>query len=247
MALHNGKSATIDFPEPESLYERGWYLRQDVIWSKKNPMPESVTDRCTKSHEYIFLLTKSAKYYYDADAIKEPIKDASASRLIQDVENQEGSSRVPGKTNGKMKAVKFGGNKQCPDTRLQSGKEWNPKQDGGGTGFKNHSGYFGPNGEPLTGIMANKKSVWNITTKGYSGAHFATFPEKIPTLCIKAGTKEGDTVLDPFAGSGTTLEVAKRLGRKYIGIELNEKYVKELIEPRLANVNPLFTPHSSMN
>lgn len=218
-----------------ALSDSGWYLRQDIIWSKPNPMPESVTDRCTKSHEYIFLLTKSSRYYYDQESIKEPLKDTSMARLIQDVENQEGSSRVPGKTNGKMKAVKFGGNNLCPDTRLQSGKEWNPKMAGGGSGVNGHSGYFDADGQPLCGITANKKSVWTVTTKGYKDAHFATFPEKLIEPCVLAGSRVGDTVLDPFNGACTTGLVALKHRRNYIGIELNPDYVK-LSEKRLRNL-----------
>jgi DNA modification methylase len=150
-----------------ALQADGWWLRQDIIWHKPNPMPESVTDRCTKAHEYIFLLTKSATYYFDNEAIKQPITDSSINRLCQDVENQEGSDRVPGKTNGKMKAVRFGGNKLCPDTRLQSGNEWNP---------------------PVKGTLANKRSVWTIPSSPYSEAHFATFPPDLIKPCILAGT-----------------------------------------------------------
>jgi DNA modification methylase len=88
-----------------ALQADGWYLRQDIIWHKPNPMPESVTDRCTKAHEYVFLLSKSARYFYDAAAIAEPVAPSTVERLSQDVENQRGSDRVPGKTNGTMKAV----------------------------------------------------------------------------------------------------------------------------------------------
>jgi len=186
-----------------ALRADGWYLRQDIIWHKPNPMPESVTDRCTKSHEYMFLLSKSASYYYDHAAIKTPIKETSVARLAQNVEAQNGSDRVPGKTNGKMKAVKFGGNKQCPDTRLQSGNEWNPLGD-----------------------MANKKSVWTVPTQGFSEAHFATYPPDLIKPCIMAGTRCGDVVLDPFGGSGTTGQVALELGRKATLIELNPDYAK---------------------
>jgi len=189
-----------------ALRADGWYLRQDIIWAKPNPMPESVKDRCTKSHEYIFLLSKSAKYYYDYEAIKEPIKDSSISRLGQDVENQKGSDRVPGKTNGKMKAVKFGGNKAEAD----------------GTTY----------------ITANKKSVWFVTTKPYREAHFATFPPDLIEPCILAGSKEGDIVLDPFNGSGTTGEVSIKHRRNYIGCELNPDYIK-LTHKRLAKVQPV--------
>lgn len=215
-----------------ALRADGWYLRQDIIWAKPNPMPESVTDRCTKSHEYLFLLSKSPTYYYDQEAIKEPLKDTSVARLIQDVENQVGSTRVPGRTNGAMKAVRFGGNKQCPDTRLQSGKEWNPKMAGGGSSYKDgHSGYFDKEGNPLCGATANKKSVWNVTTQGFKEAHFATYPPKLIKPCILAGCPVGGIVLDPFAGSGTTGKVALELGRSAILIELNPDYVK-LIEKR---------------
>jgi len=214
-----------------ALRTDGWYLRQEIIWHKPNPMPESVTDRCTKSHEQIFLLSKSPRYYFDQESIKEPIKDTSAARLIQDVENQKGSDRVPGKTNGAMKAVKFGGNKQCPDTRLQSGKEWTPKMAGGAPASQGHSGYFNADGSPRGGVMANKKSVWTVTTKGYKGAHFATFPPDLIRPCILAGCPKDGTVIDPFAGSGTTGKVAIENGRRAILIELNPEYIK-LIEQR---------------
>jgi DNA modification methylase len=207
-----------------ALQADGWYLRQDIIWHKPNPMPESVTDRCTKAHEYIFLLSKSERYHYDNAAIKEPCKDSSIARLGQDIENQKGSDRVPGKTNGKMKAVKFGGNKQCPDTRLQSGKEWNPSQGGGGTGFRGHSGNAKSDGTEY--ILSNKRSVWSVTTKGFKGAHFATFPPDLIQPMILAGCPEGGTVLDPFGGSGTTGMVAESLGRNAILIELNPAYIE---------------------
>ena len=219
-----------------ALQADDWYLRQDIIWAKPNPMPESVRDRCTKAHEYVFMLSKKARYYYDAEAIKEPIKNTSAARLIQDIDSQVGSNRIPGKTNGPMKAVKFGGNKQCPDTRLQSGKEWHPSMAGGGTSYRNgHSGYFDKDGKPLTGIMANKKSVWTVTTQGYREAHFATFPPELIKPMVLAGCPEGGTVLDPFAGSGTTGMVAENLGRNSILIELNPKYI-ELIRKRTKQV-----------
>jgi DNA modification methylase len=238
-----------------ALQADGWWLRSDIIWSKPNPMPESVTDRPTKAHEYLFLLTKSANYYYDQAAIKEPCRDSSIVRLGQDIENQLGSDRVPGKTNGRMKAVTFGGNNRCPDTRLQSGKEWKPKtcgqnsrifQDrdpnhsserkhrdpamgGGGSGFIGHSGNTKADG--TTYILANKKTVWTVATQPFKEAHFATYPPDLIKPCIMAGTKPGDTVLDPFAGSGTTGMVALELGRNAILIELSPKYA-ELIEQR---------------
>ena len=199
-----------------ALRADGWYLRQDIIWHKPNPMPESVTDRCTKSHEYIFLLSKSQKYYFDNGAIKEALSPNSIARLSQDVENQVGSDRVPGKTNGNMKAVggpRFGGSKygddDSPESRTKSGNEYT-----GGDG------------------RANKRSVWTVATTPYKGAHFATFPTALIEPCILAGAPAGGVVIDPFFGSGTTGQVAQTLGRQFIGCELNESY-KPLQDERL--------------
>ena len=164
-----------------ALQSDGWYLRQDIIWHKPNPMPESVTDRCTKSHEYIFLLSKSAKYFYDADAIREQHKHPEV-------------------------------------THKSDTKSINQEK----VYFNNAPTNLGRCGNHELG--ANKRSVWTVTTKPYSDAHFAVFPEKLIEPCIQAGSKVGDVVLDPFFGSGTTGEVAERFGRNYIGIELNEDY-----------------------
>jgi DNA modification methylase len=191
-----------------ALQEAGWYLRQDIIWHKPNPMPESVTDRCTKAHEYLFLLSKSERYYFDGRAIAQPIADSIKERLAQpNLPNQQGSDRVPGKTNGNMKAVgpRFGGNKYGDDdreeSRTKSGNE--------------HTGGDG---------LANRRSVWTVPTMPYSGAHFATFPPALIEPCILAGSRSGDTVLDCFFGSGTTGEVAGNLGRNWIGCEINDQY-----------------------
>ena len=197
--LNHGEQ--VDLPdwviEPPSLYEQGYYLRQDIIWSKPNPMPESVTDRCTKSHEYIFLLSKSARYYYDNEAV------------------QELSVSEPGT------AGSWNGNR---DFGLPNGQTRFAKPNLGGS---------------IDG-KRNKRSVWNVATQPYKEAHFATFPQEIPRTCILAGSKEGDTILDPFCGSGTTGQEALKLDRNFIGIELNQKYVNDLIIPRLDNVDPLF-------
>jgi len=206
-----------------ALRSSGWYLRQDIIWHKPNPMPESVTDRCTKSHEYVFLLSKSAKYYYDADAIKTPIAKESIARLAQDLENQKGSNRVPDKSNGNMKAVAkgltFGGKK---------GREYNPNPND--PNFRNGSEQWGR--EYVPSLTANKKSVWTVTTKPFSEAHFATFPQDLIVDCIKAGCPEGGIVCDPFMGAGTTALVARKLNRNFIGYELNPDYLK-IAENRL--------------
>jgi DNA modification methylase len=192
-----------------ALQADGWYLRQDIIWHKPNPMPESVTDRCTKSHEYIFLMSKSAKYFYDAEAIKE---DATW------IENRpSGMERNTESYRDKVKHI-------------------NKNYGGGGTSFQGHSGNYKANGELINPDgKRNKRSVWTITTKSYSEAHFATFPEKLIEPCIQAGSKVGDVVLDPFFGSGTTGEVAERFGRNYVGIELNEDY-KSLQHKRCAQM-----------
>ena len=191
-----------------ALQADGWYLRQDIIWSKPNPMPESVTDRCTKAHEYIFLMSKSARYFYDAAAIAEPVTASTISRLSQPtLEQQNGSSRVPGKTNGNMKAVppRFGGMKYGDsDDPLHRTKSGNEYDIGNGT--------------------RNKRSVWEVTTQPYSEAHFATFPPDLIEPCILAGCPKGGTVLDPFGGAGTTGLVADRLGRDAFLIELNPEY-----------------------
>ena len=191
-----------------ALQAAGWYLRQDIIWHKPNPMPESVTDRCTKAHEYMFLLSKSERYYFDGRAIAQPIADSSKERLAQpNLPNQQGSDRVPGKTNGNMKAVgpRFGGNKYGDDDREESRT-------------KSGNEYTGGDG------LANRRSVWTVPTVPYSGAHFATFPPALIEPCILAGSRAGDVVLDPFFGSGTTGQVAQHLGRQWIGCELNQDY-----------------------
>lgn len=191
-----------------ALQADGWYLRQDIIWHKPNPMPESVTDRCTKAHEYLFLLSKSERYYFDARAIAQPIAESSKERLAQpNLPNQAGSDRVPGKTNGNMKAVgpRFGGNKYGDDDREESRT-------------KSGNEYTGGDG------LANRRSVWTVPTVPYSGAHFATFPPALIEPCILAGSRSGDTVLDPFFGSGTTGEVAGNFGRNWIGCEINDQY-----------------------
>lgn len=174
-----------------ALQADGWYLRSDIIWKKNNPMPESVTDRPTKSHEYIFLLTKSKHYYYDANAIKEP------------------TVSTHGSGNGYKRAA-----------RLSYSDE---------NGARGNDEHYTPQDQ------RQRRSVWTVNTKSYKGAHFATFPPKLIEPCILAGAPVGGMVLDPFAGSGTTLAVAKEHGRHAIGIELNPDYIA-LAEKRLMAV-----------
>lgn len=264
-----------------ALQRDGWYLRSEIIWAKPAPMPESVTDRPTRAHEQIFLLSKSEHYFYDQNAVRTPLKQASIERLLQEIDGQEGSDRANGgaKANGKLKASVFGGRLKSEindQTRLASGNEWHQDIEQG----------------------ANLRDVWTINTEGFKDAHFAVFPTEIPRRAILAGTSEkgvcgqcgapwervvergegmdrdrdadeglpetmrshgirklsgkthakhknnapdlfkgwqptckheGDpvpaTVLDPFAGSGTTGMVALRLGRNFVGAELNPEYV----------------------
>lgn len=215
-----------------ALRADGWYLRQDIIWNKPNPMPESVTDRCTKSHEYIFLMSKSGKYYYDVDAIRTPVKDSTVQRMMQQIEDQKGSERVPGKTNGTMKAV-------GPGRTPRNGVDTKGGNQGSSLGIKayshrgtgdkkltGHSGNFDSEGNLIGDGMANKKSVWTVTTKPFKEAHFATFPQDLIVDCIKAGCPLDGLVLDPFMGAGTTALVARKLNRNYIGYELNADYIK---------------------
>jgi len=212
-----------------ALQADGWYLRQDIIWSKPNPMPESVTDRCTKAHEYLFLLSKSARYHYDAEAISEPLTQSSIDRLSQPtLEQQEGSWRVPGKTNGAMKA------------KRRKPQGWNTSPN-----YHNADPRYAPREEaedyvaPVESDRRNKRSVWTVATQPFKEAHFATFPPDLIEPCIKAGCPKGGTVLDPFGGAGTTGLVADRLQRDAILIELNPDYCT-LATNRITDDAPLF-------
>ena len=201
-----------------ALQNDGWYLRQDIIWAKNNPMPESVRDRCTKSHEYIFLFSKSSHYYFDAEAIAEPVTESTVKRMGQDIESQTGSSRVPGKNNGNMKAAvpRYGGKKYTENPEV-----FNRTKSGNAYKFR---------------PMRNKRSVWTVSTQPFKEAHFATYPPKLVEPCILAGCPKGGIVLDPFMGSGTTAMVALHLQRNFIGFELNPEYVKIAEKHRLDNV-----------
>jgi DNA modification methylase len=173
-----------------ALQADGWWLRSDVIWSKPNPMPESVTDRPTKAHEYLFLLTKAERYYYDAEAIAEP------------------AVRVGDLPGGSAKQVRLGDRPNVAKLAVR----------------------------PVD-AQRNRRSVWTIATQPFPEAHFAVMPEALVEPCILAGSKPGDTVLDPFAGSGTVGKVAARHGRRFVGIDLNPQYV-DMARRRIAG--PMF-------
>jgi DNA modification methylase len=207
------------------LQEDGWWLRSEIIWAKPNPMPESVTDRPTSSHEKIYLLTKSARYYYDADAVREESVTGDLRRPY----GSKGAWDMDGRPDEK----KHGGElrkSKCPDG-------WDTKNGTHGT-IHREGREPGATAEIPEG--RNLRNVWIIPTQSYNGAHFATFPEEIPRRCISAGCPQDGTVLDPFAGSGTTLKVACDLNRKSIGIELNPDYCK-LIKERVGQQEAIFT------
>ena len=176
-----------------ALQQDGWYLRSDIIWHKPNPMPEPVRDRPTKSHEYLFLLSKSPKYFYDYEAIREE------GVIKAGTKGAKGS--VERSTTNKV-------NSRPPEYKVYDGKR-------------------------------NKRDVWTINTKPFKGAHFAVMPEALVEPCVLAGSAEGNTVLDPFTGSGTVAMVANRHGRNFIGTELNPEYA-EIARERISKADPLF-------
>lgn len=185
-----------------TLQNKGWILRQDIIWAKPNGTPESVIDRCTRSHEYIFLLSKREKYFFDYEAIMEPVADSTVERMKQNIDKQKGSFQ-PGNPKP-MKPVRYGGKKytENPDIffRTKSGNAYSFRE------------------------KRFKRDVWTVSVSRFRGTHFATFPPKLIEPMVLAGCPKGGTVLDPFTGSGTTGVVALLNGRNFIGCELNEEY-----------------------
>lgn len=186
-----------------ALQADGWYLRQDIIWAKPNPMPESVTDRCTKSHEYVFMLTKSARYYFDNVAIKEP-------------------------------SVSYADDKRADKGRFVYDVKFDGTQGTGNQAFV------------TINETRNKRDVWTISTKPFKGAHFAVMPEALVEPCVLASTRPDDLVLDPFTGSGTVAVVALKLGRNFIGTELNPEYA-EIAFNRIESSQPMFNNVSIEN
>ncbi len=272
-----------------ALQADGWWLRRDIIWHKPNPMPESTRDRPTTAHEYVFLLTKAPRYFYDGDAIRTELAPNSIARLAQDIDGQEGSDRAHAgeKSNGRMKAVGgpralykmpdgwdtgAGGHRSIhragrekgapPDRSVGVGHNARPRKAAPNmrNGFRGEhdgpSAYVGQKGtqsnsnrnalkmdghvdrrkdgfnqrwdeSEALGVVApgaNARSVWTIPTEGFKDAHFATFPTEMARRCILAGSRIGDTVLDPFGGAGTTGLVAAKALRNAILLELNPDY-----------------------
>jgi DNA modification methylase len=171
-----------------ALQDDGWILRNDIIWSKPNAMPESVTDRLSNRHEHLFMLTKSRKYHFDLDPIREPHLSKPG---------REGANYMRG-----QKAMRKSGP---------------------------NSGRYSEGGK-------NPGDIWSIAVRPFPGAHFATMPPELAERCVLAGCKPGGVVLDPFSGAGTTGMVATKHGRRYIGVDLSEEYLKLSLETRLKEV-----------
>lgn len=192
-----------------ALRDDGWYLRSDVIWAKPNPMPESVRDRPTRAHEYVFLLSKCERYFYDADAVRTPAKPDPRGPGLQSGYSPPGQSPHRG---GLKPGVKHRTDKQGGQSRRHDG--FNDRWDAMSKAEQQAMG-------------ANLRSVWTIAPERYPGSQFATFPTALVEPCILAGSRPGDLVLDPFSGSGRTGIAALRLGRRYIGIEINARYAED--------------------
>lgn len=193
-----------------ALQADGWYLRSDIIWAKNNGLPEPVQDRPSNAHEHIYLLSKSRIYFYDAEAVAEPCSLSTHARISQNLANQVGSHRANGggKTNGPNRAVVKGSTRKLAEA---------------GSGNKNNESFNAALALPVEN--RNLRNVWQMNTAKFSEAHFAVFPPELPEKCIKAGSKEGDLILDPFSGAATTGLVAVQLRRRYVGIEINPEYV----------------------
>jgi DNA modification methylase len=207
-----------------ALQADGWYLRSDIIWNKPNAMPESVRDRPTKAHEYIFLLSKSRKYYYDSDVIKEPAKE------------WKGQAATFERDHGKAILLEIPGQKYSSH---RSGRKQRESVKRGGFNGKTNA-LLGREAFRAIVPTRNKRSVWTVATKPFKGAHFAVFPPDLIKPCILAGCPIGGKVLDPFGGSGTVAMVASELGRDSIYIDLNSEYTemaKERATPIINYVN----------
>lgn len=217
-----------------ALQDDGWYLRQDIIWNKPNAMPESVRDRCTKAHEYVFLLSKSPRYQFDYEAIKEPANltgkgNANSFRGGAYVNNSTfdnlagGNRTVTGNTRSRRDSFKRDGSKREQTIPGQAYGTHRPDREESGWDISTR----------------NKRSVWSVATRGYKEAHFATFPPELVEPCILAGCPVGGTVLDPFGGSGTTAGVALAHGRDAVLCELNPDYAA-LVSARIEGIEAMY-------
>jgi len=208
-----------------ALRSDGWWLRSDIIWEKPNPMPESVTDRPTRSHEYLFLLAKSQRYYYDAKAIAKPTVGKNTHDLTGPGYKAPGQTPQTGNRASWRGSTfddgKTGERKHTRGGRKPRGKALaSPRNDGNTWNENNGRGFI------LNSPLRNKRDVWTIPVKPFPESHFATFPPKLVEPCVLAGSRRGDLVLDPFLGAGTTGMVALWHGRRFTGIELNPEYIE---------------------
>jgi DNA modification methylase len=194
-----------------ALQADGWWFRSDIIWAKPNPMPESVTDRPTKSHEHVFLLAKSERYYYAAEAIAEESADPDREQRCEGRNAYRGQAQI--RPRGLIR-------------RSRKPAGWDTGKGSHGSYHRDGRAQSVEYAEDTTEGKRNKRDVWTIPTAPYAGAHFATFPPALVLPCILAGCPEGGTVLDPFGGSGTVGEVASGNGRKAVLVELNPEYAK---------------------
>ena len=219
-----------------ALQADGWYLRSDIIWAKPNPMPESVTDRPTKAHEYVFLLSKSKRYYYNADAIAGPCEsgESDVKKMIEARDRIGGKALLDDQPLHAANANTNIGKKRAVGGKASGNKDRKLGEDRGRPG----SHIAGSIPWPAGVLTRNARTVWTIATQGFKEAHFATMPPELARRCIVAGSKPGDIILDPFAGAGTTLLVADRNGRDGLGIELNPNYC-EMARRRINDDAPL--------
>ena len=225
-----------------ALRADGWWLRQEIIWNKPNPMPESVRDRCTKAHEHIFLLSKSERYFFDAEAIREPRtsnEDANGFRGGSYVAGEPGKRR----TTGNIKVPSGWDTDPGTHGSIHRKGRTNGERKGKIRGLTpKHEGHVNHTTLDATprGEGRNKRSVWTIATQPFAEAHFATFPEELAETCIRAGCPADGTVLDPFGGAGTTGLVADKLGRDAVLIELKPEYAA-MAESRIRGACPMFS------
>jgi DNA modification methylase len=220
-----------------ALQSAGWYLRSDIVWSKPNPMPESITDRPTKAHEYIFLLTKNERYYYDADAIKEPYAESTLREIAEGYKGEAtkdyDAAGVQNPSDTKRRIIENARkkNEASGDRRRARVNDWDKRDNDRVIAQNNLRANARAAGDTRAdynfqnGIGRNKRTVWHVPTQPYPDSHFATFPEALIEPCILAGSRPGDLVLDPFIGSGTTGAVCDRLMRRWVGTDLSYQHL----------------------
>lgn len=227
-----------------ALQDAGWWLRQDIIWHKPNPMPESIKDRCTKAHEYVFLMSKSERYYFDQGAIRTPLSAETKAQSFDTMDFKardkykmpdgwntgpggHGSFHPEGREAGAPPArgtgVGWGYAEGEPKPRTTSKRNSFARETKNTAGDHGQKAQHRPERDEVHyANSANKRSVWTVATEAYPGSHFATFPRALVEPCVLAGCPVGGTVLDIFFGSGTTGQVAQQLGRNFIGIDINQ-------------------------